>query len=305
MTETLAVELERPGINYAGGVALVLLAGVFWSSMGLGVRMIEAANVWQILFYRSIALAIFLFVIISVRSGNKPLQKIRKSGLAGAIGGASLVMAFAGGIYAIQTTSVANAMFLFAAAPFLAAFFGWIVLRESVRRATWIAMTAAIIGIAIMVLNGISLGRLAGNLSAILSACGFAIFTIALRWGKLEDMLPAVFMAGIFAIVTSGLVCWFMGYGYTIPANDVAIAILLGVFQVGLGLVVYTIGSKVVPAAELALLSMTEVLLGPFWVWLFLGETAELYTLLGGSVLMLAIAGNALSGLRRKPVPVI
>ncbi len=305
MAEALTVELETPGISYASGVALVLLSGVFWSSMGLGVRMIEAANVWQILLYRSIALATFLFIIISVRSGYRPLQKIRKSGLAGAIGGASLVMAFAGGIYAIQTTSVANAMFLFAAAPFLAAFFGWIVLRESVRRATWIAMTVAIVGIAIMVLNGISLGRMAGNLSAILSACGFAIFTIALRWGKLEDMLPAVFMAGIFALITSGLVCWFMDYGYDIPTNDVAIAILLGVFQVGLGLVVYTIGSKVVPAAELALLSMTEVLLGPFWVWLFLGETAELYTLLGGSVLMLAIAGNALSGLRRKPVPVI
>ena len=305
MSEALTVELERPGISYASGVVLVLLSGVFWSSMGLGVRMIEAANVWQILLYRSIALATFLFVIISIRSGYKPLQKIKKSGLAGAIGGASLVMAFAGGIYAIQTTSVANAMFLFAAAPFLAAFFGWIVLRESVRRATWIAMTAAIVGIAIMVLNGISLGRMAGNLSALASACGFAIFTIALRWGKLEDMLPAVFMAGIFAIITSGLVCWFMDYGYTIPTNDVAIAILLGVFQVGLGLVVYTIGSKVVPAAELALLSMTEVLLGPLWVWLFLGETAEFYTLLGGSVLMLAIAGNALSGLRRKPVPVI
>lgn len=305
MAETLTVELERPGISYASGVALVLLSGVFWSSMGLGVRMIEAANVWQILLYRSIALATFLFVIISIRSGYKPLQKIKKSGLAGAIGGASLVMAFAGGIYAIQTTSVANAMFLFAAAPFLAAFFGWIVLRESVRRATWIAMTVAIVGIAIMVLNGISLGRMAGNLSALASACGFAIFTIALRWGKLEDMLPAVFMAGIFAIITSGLVCWFMDYGYTIPTNDVAIAILLGVFQVGLGLVVYTIGSKVVPAAELALLSMTEVLLGPLWVWLFLGESAEFYTLLGGSVLMLAIAGNALSGLRRKPVPVI
>ncbi|MFZ9038743.1 MAG: DMT family transporter [Gammaproteobacteria bacterium] len=305
MSEALTVELERPGISYASGVVLVLLSGVFWSSMGLGVRMIEAANVWQILLYRSIALATFLFVIISIRSGYKPLQKIRKSGLAGAIGGASLVMAFAGGIYAIQTTSVANAMFLFAAAPFLAAFFGWIVLRESVRRATWIAMTVAIVGIAIMVLNGISLGRMAGNLSALASACGFAIFTIALRWGKLEDMLPAVFMAGIFAIITSGLVCWFMDYGYTIPTNDVAIAILLGVFQVGLGLVVYTIGSKVVPAAELALLSMTEVLLGPLWVWLFLGETAEFYTLLGGMVLMLAIAGNALSGLRRKPVPVI
>jgi drug/metabolite transporter (DMT)-like permease len=108
MSEALTVELERPGISYASGVVLVLLSGVFWSSMGLGVRMIEAANVWQILLYRSIALATFLFVIISIRSGYKPLQKIKKSGLAGAIGGASLVMAFAGGIYAIQTTSVAN-----------------------------------------------------------------------------------------------------------------------------------------------------------------------------------------------------
>ena len=79
----------------------------------------------------------------------------------------------------------------------------------------------------------------------------------------------------------------------------------MGVFQVGMGLVVYTIGSRVVPAADLALLSMTEVLLGPLWVWIFIGETASFYTLFGGSILMLAIAGNALSGLRRKPVPVI
>ncbi len=283
----------------------MLLAGVFWSSMGLGVRLIEQANVWQILLYRSMALATFLFVIITVRSGYKPVQTIRKAGFAGAIGGVSLVAAFAGGIYAIQSTSVANAMFLFASAPFLAALLGWIVLRESVRKATWAAMIIALVGIAIMVISGISVGRLAGNLSAILSALGFAVFTIALRWGKLEDMLPAVFMAGIFAIVIAASVCWIEGFSFTIPAKDVAIALSLGVFQVGLGLTVYTIGSKVVPAAELALLSMTEVLLGPFWVWLFLGETASLFTLAGGAVLMLAIAGNALSGLRHKPVPVI
>jgi drug/metabolite transporter (DMT)-like permease len=305
MSEALTAEIEKPGLSYFNGVVLVLLAGVFWSSMGLGVRLIEAANVWQILLYRSMALAAFLFVIISVRSGYQPVQTIRKSGLAGAIGGISLVVAFAGGIYAIQSTSVANAMFLFASAPFLAALLGWIVLRESVRKATWVAMIIALVGIAIMVISGISAGRLAGNLSAILSALGFAVFTIALRWGKLEDMLPAVFMAGIFAIVIAALVCWMEGFSFTIPANDVAIALSLGVFQVGLGLTVYTIGSKVVPAAELALLSMTEVLLGPFWVWLFLGETANLFTLAGGAVLMLAIAGNALSGLRHKPVPVI
>ncbi len=305
MSQSAALELETPNISYVSGVLLVLLAGAFWSSMGLGIRYIEEANVWQILFYRSWALGAFLFVLISIRSRYRPLQTIRRSGLAGVIGGCSLVLAFSGGIYAIQTTTVANAMFLFAAAPFLAAVFGWIILRESVRRATWVAMLFASIGIAIMVANGIALGYLVGNLAAIASAFGFAVFTIALRWGKLEDMLPAVFLAGVFAILVSSVVCLVQGYGFDVPRSDIAIALALGVFQVGMGLAVFTIGSRVVPAAELALLSMTEVVLGPLWVWLFLGETASLLTLFGGAILMLAIAGNALSGLRRKPVPVL
>ncbi len=305
MPGSLSAEIETPGISYINGVILVLMSGVVWSSMGIGIRMIAEANVWQILFYRSIALATFLFCIISFRSGYKPLAVIRKVGIAGAIGGVGLVFAFAGGIYAIQTTTVANAMFLFASAPFLAAVFGWIILREDVRKATWVAMFFASIGIAIMVFNSISAGKMAGNLSAMLSALGFAVFTIALRWGKLEDMLPTVFLAGIFAIVTAAVVCQVKGYGFNIPRNDLLIALSMGVFQVGLGLTIFTIGSKVVPAAELALLSMTEVLLGPLWVWLFLGETASFYTLFGGVILMLAIVGNAVSGLRRKPVPVI
>jgi drug/metabolite transporter (DMT)-like permease len=305
MPEATAIKIEEANISYLNGVVLVLMAGVFWSTMGLGIRNIEVANVWQILFYRSWALGAFLFILITFRSGYKPIVTIRKAGIAGAIGGMGLVLAFAGGIYAIQTTTVANAMFLFAAAPFLAAVLGWVILRESVRKATWVAMVFAMIGIAFMVLNGISAGRMWGNISAIASAAGFAVFTIALRWGRLEDMLPAVFLAGVFAIIVSAIVCQFGGYGFDIPAQDVAIALSLGVFQVGVGLAVYTIGSKVVPAAELALLSMTEVLLGPLWVWLFIGETASFFTLVGGSILMLAIAGNAISGLRRKPVPVI
>jgi DME family drug/metabolite transporter len=305
MPDATAIKIEAPNISYLNGVVLVLMAGVFWSTMGLGIRSIEVANVWQILFYRSWALGAFLFILITFRSGYKPIATIRKAGVAGAIGGMGLVLAFAGGIYAIQTTTVANAMLLFAAAPFLAAMLGWVILRESIRKATWVAMVFAMVGIAIMVLNGISAGRMGGNISAIISAIGFAIFTIALRWGKLEDMLPAVFLAGVFAIIVSAMVCQFGGYGFDVPANDIAIALSLGVFQVGLGLAVYTIGSKVVPAAELTLLSMTEVLLGPLWVWLFIGETASFFTLVGGSILMLAIGGNAISGLRRKPVPVI
>ena len=273
--------------------------------MGLGIRHIEVANVWQILFFRSLALTPLLLLVLALRARGNPFPIIRNAGLAGVFGGVSLVFAFSGGILAIKSTTVANAMFLFAAAPFFAAVLGRLVLKEHVRRATWISMMAALVGIVIMVWEGVSLGRVIGNVAALISALGFAVFTISLRWQKLEDMLPAVFLAGLFAIIVAGFICQIQGYSFNIPAQDIGIAVAMGIFQVGAGLILYTIGSKAVPSAELALLSMTEVVFGPFWVWLFLGETAGGYTLLGGIILLIAIAGNALSGLRRKPIPLI
>ena len=295
--------MSSTNINYRSGVLLVLTAGICWSTMGLGIRHIEVANVWQILFFRSIALTPLLLFVLTLRARGNPLPIIQKAGLAGVVGGISLVFAFSGGILAVQTTSVANAMFLFAAAPFFAAVLGWLVLKEHVRNVTWISMMAALVGIVIMVWEGISIGRIIGNVAALISALGFAIFTISLRWKKLEDMLPTVFLAGLFAIIIAGALCQIKGYGLYVPKRDIWIALALGVFQVGAGLILYTLGSKVVPSAELALLSMTEVVFGPFWVWLFLGETAGVFTLLGGMILLIAIASNALSGLRRKPIP--
>ena len=284
---------------------LVLAAGICWSTIGLGVRHIEIANVWQILFFRSLALSPLLLLVMTLRARGNPFSVIYNAGLAGIFGGISAVIAFSGGILAIQTTTVANAMFLFAAAPFFAAVLGWVALGEHVRKATWVSMGCALLGIFLMVWEGFSLGRIIGNVSALISALGFAAFTISLRWGKLEDMMPAVFLAGIFAIVAASIICQIKGYGFSIPAHDIGIATAMGIFQVGAGLIFYTLGSKVVPSAELALLAMTEVVFGPFWVWLFLGETIGGFTLLGGGVLILAITGNALSGLRRNPMPLM
>ena len=305
MVESVSTREQPASLSYLNGVLLVLLAGIFWSTIGLGIRNIEQANVWQILLYRSFSLSVFLFILIALRSGFRPLQTIRRVGMAGAIGGLGLVVAFTGGIYAIQTTTVANAMFLFASAPFITALLGWVILRETVRRATCIAAAIACVGIGVMVFDGFSIGQMSGNISALISALGFAIFAIALRWGKLEDMLPAVFLGGVFACAVGIFFCSLRGDAFVLSTQDTSIALSMGIFQVGAGLAVFTIGSKVVPAAELTLLSMTEVLLGPLWVWYFLGETVGFYTLLGGGILMSAIAGNALSGVRRKPVPVL
>ena len=118
---TITDPVPKPIMTYQRGVVLVLLAGVCWSSFGVGVRLIEVADVWQILFYRSLALTPFLIFVIAVRAGGDAVGAIRRAGWGGVVGGISLVFAFGGGIYGIQNTTVANAMFLFAAAPFFAA----------------------------------------------------------------------------------------------------------------------------------------------------------------------------------------
>jgi drug/metabolite transporter (DMT)-like permease len=285
-------------------VFFVFAAGVLWSTVGLGIRMIEDAVVWQILLYRSIAMSLFLYVVIRVRSGESPFVQVRRTGFPSVIAGLSLVAAYSGGIYSIQNTSVANAMLLFATAPFMAAVLGWIILRERVRVATWVAIAVAIGGIAIMVADMSGSVVLKGSLAALGSAFGFAVFTVALRWGRTGEMLPSVFLSGLFAIVVTFGICQLSGLPVALSLNDGAISMGMGVFQVGAGLILYTLGSRSLPAAELALLSLAEVLLGPLWVWLFLGETASLNTLIGGAVLLAAIVGNAVSGKRRKPPPI-
>jgi DME family drug/metabolite transporter len=286
------------------GVLFVFAAGVLWSTVGLGIRMIEDAVVWQILLYRSISMSLFLYVVIRVRSGESPFVQIRRVGFPSVVAGLSLVAAYSGGIYSIQNTSVANAMLLFATAPFMAAVLGWIILRERVRVATWVAIAVAIGGIAIMVADKSGSVVLRGSLAALGSAFGFAVFTVALRWGRTGEMLPSVFLSGLFAIVVTFGICQFSGISVALSLHDGAISMGMGVFQVGAGLILYTLGSRSLPAAELALLSLAEVLLGPLWVWFFLGETASLNTLMGGAVLLAAIAGNAMSGKRRKPPPI-
>lgn len=287
-------------MRYGQGVALCLAAGTIWSLMGLGLRQIEEASVWAILFWRSIGMIPLLVAVIWWTSGGKPWAAIRAVGMTGAIGGFGLVFAFAGAIYAFQTTTVANAVFLFAASPFVAALLGWVFLREPVRSSTWVAIAIAVFGMYLMVRDGLDSGAMIGNAAAFLSAVGFGAFSVALRWGRVGDMLPAVLLGSVFSTVVAGVVLLARSEPILVSAHDTGFALAIGFFVVALGLVLFTFGSKVVPAAELTLLSLVEVLLGPIWVWLFLGETASRNTLIGGAVLLCGVLVNGLVGSTRK-----
>jgi drug/metabolite transporter, DME family len=285
-------------MRYGQGVALVLAAGALWSLMGLALRQIEAASVWQILFWRSAGAVLVLFAVAWWTSAGRPFDQLRKVGLAGVIGGFGLVFAFAGSIYAIQTTTIANAVFLFTASPFVAAVLGWIVLGERVRFWTWAAIALAVIGMYLMVREGLAIGALDGNIAALLSAAGFGAFSVCLRWGKVNEMLPVSLLGGIFAMIVAGLILTARGEPILVSVHDMTTATVIGAVVLALGMVLYTAGSKVIPAAEATLLSLVEVLLGPLWVFLVLGETASRATFVGGGVLLVAVALNAIMGAR-------
>jgi DME family drug/metabolite transporter len=285
-------------MRYGTGVALCLAAGTIWSLMGLGLRQIESASVWQILFWRSIGMIPVLLGFMWWTSRGRPLAALRAVGLAGIAGGLGLVLAFAGAIYAFQTTTVANAVLLFAASPFVAAVLGWLILREAVRPSTWVAIAIAVFGMYLMVSDGLETGAFAGNMAALLSAAGFGIFSVALRWGHVGDMMPVAFLGSIFSSFFAAGVLIFLGEPILALPQDMAVSFAIGFVVVAMGMVLFTLGSRVVPAAELTLLSLVEVLLGPIWVWLALGETASQNTLIGGGVLLAGVVFNAVMGAR-------
>lgn len=285
-------------------MALVVGAGVLMSIGGIGVRLIESAGAWQILFYRSLALIATLLVVLAIRHRGDLRGAFAGAGLPAVVAGLCLSVAFSGFIFSLSYTTVANTLFVLAAAPFLAAALGLLVLGEAVRRATWLAMAAALAGIGAMVWEGFARGNSLGDLTALLGALGFAGFTVALRWGKTRDMQPAVCWAALFTAIAAGVAIPSSGGGFAISTWDLGLCAIMGAVQLGAGLLVYTAGSRHMSAAELALLALTEVVLGPIWVWLGVGETPSLATLLGGAIVLGAIAGNALSGLRRWRPPI-
>jgi drug/metabolite transporter (DMT)-like permease len=280
-------------------VALVLLAGAMWSIAGLVVRLIEHAFEWQILFYRSIALVVTLVGYVALRNGGSVLRAFRAAGLTAVMAGLILGTAFASWIFAMTHTSIANALFVLAASPFVAAALARVLLGERVRPVTLLCMGVSAAGIAVMVAEGVVGGTLAGNLFALVAAVGFGAFTVTLRAGRARDMTPAVCWAGIWGAALGAAMIALDGRGFSVSGQDLALCALLGVVQVGLGLILFTIGSRHVPAGELTLLSLTEVVLGPLWVWLGVGEVPGPYTFLGGIVVLAAVVGQALPRLGR------
>jgi drug/metabolite transporter (DMT)-like permease len=275
------------------------LGGFFISQSGVLIGLMENAGVWQVQFYRSLSAIVVLGAITVIKHRGRIGRAFVSGRLAMLSTGVFLAISNFFYIGSFFETRAASVFFIISSQPFFAALIGWIVLKEPVRRATWIAMTAALAGVAVMMWEGIGEGRLIGNLMAVGAAVFFAGFGVSLRGGRNSDMVPGVMLASLIV----GAISATLVDDFTISDQDLTLCLYMGAFQVSASLVLYAAGAKYVPAAELMVLALAEVILGPVWVWLILGEAPTLLGVLGGAIVIGAVFVNAMTGLRRSRRP--
>ena len=274
-------------------IPVVLIAGILWSFGPLVVRYMDQPELvpWQYLFARGITIFILLNIYLFFEDGLDFLNNYKKIGISGLIGGAGLGIAMISFIWSITHTSAAITLLCLAAMPFMTALLGFLFLKEIISTNVWVAIFTAAVGIVIMALGNFETGSLFGLTFGLISALGFCIFSVTLRWRKETPKFTTVAFAGFFCAIVSLFILINTDSALISNSRNQSLFAVHGTL-VCLGLILYSIGSKAIPAAELTLLSLTEVIGGIFWVWLpILGinEVPSNTTVIGGFLIFLAI----------------
>ena len=285
-------------------ILIVLIAGIFWSFGALVVRFIEDARSvpWQYLFFRGFTIFILINIYLFLKEGKSFTKNYKKIGTSGIIGGISLGIAMMCFIWSITHTTAAVTLLMLAAMPFMTAILGYIFLKEKVSTTTFIAIIIAAIGIIFMAFTSLQIGTLFGLAVGLLSSFGFSIFSVSLRWRKNTPTFTTVAVAGLFCATFSFIVLIFNDTGFFTTFRNSSLSALHGTLVCS-GMILYSIGSKHLPAADLTLLSLTEVLAGIFWVWLpFMGvnEVPSTNTIIGGSIITFALLYYSLNTKRNR-----
>ncbi len=289
----------QPGGHLLGAGA-VILAGLCWSGGGLFFRLLEATDIWPILVWRYTAVTLFFAGYILLRRRGRLFAFWAELGWRAPAGG----LLFAGSsiffIFALNYTTVFNALVMLCIQPLLAAGLAWVFRREPVRPVTWIAMLLAVAGITIMVWDSLESGGFFGNLLALGSSVCFASYTVFNRAIGARDTAPLVMLGGLIGLTLALAMSLGGGFAVVLNLHDIGLCFAMGWMHLGLGFILFNFGSRLIPSAEALVLAQTEIIFGPLWVWLAFGEAPTTFALWGGLVLFAAVLLQAGDGLRRR-----
>jgi len=283
------IELKNEKI----AIPVVMLAGLIWSFGPLVVRHMNEPNLvpWQYIFARGLTIFSLINFYLFFSEGKNFYKNYFKIGISGLIGGTGLGIAMITFIYSITNTSAAITLLCLAAMPFFTALLGFLFLKEKISINVWIAIIIAAIGIIIIALGNTQKASLFGLVFGMISSIGFSVFSVTLRWRKETPKFTTVAFAGFFCFIIATIVILTNDMVFLSTSYNGALFSLHGTL-VCMGLILYSLASRAIPAAELTLLSLMEVIGGIFWVWIpFLGinEIPSTNTIIGGFFLFMSI----------------
>lgn len=276
-------------------VALMIAAPVLWSSAGVVTRHLQRAQPFEQVFWRSLFAFLFVAIVLLFQKQN-PARAVRAAGWPGLASGLMWAIMFTAFLFALSLTTTANALVLMSVSPLLTVLFSKLFLNDPVPLRTWLAAGAAAVGIAWMFSAGLS-AHYAGMAIAFLIPVAAAINVVVLRASAAKlDLIPAVMLGGAL----SCLIALPFALPFSATPRDLGLLAFLGVTQLGVPCMLLVLASRALLAPEIALLGLLEVVLGPLWVWIGAGEEPGGATLVGGAIVLAALAGNELAAIRMR-----
>ena len=275
------------------GPLLIFLGALSLSFGGLIVKSFEGATLWQILFWRQFFFSITVVVYLFFTYKKNFFKSFYDSGLPGFFGGLALSVGFAAYVFAMYTTTVANTNFIITLETIFLALFGYIFLKEKINLITLISIILGISGVLIILGNSLTIQtseQFLGNIVALIMPISFAILVVIVRRYPNVDMVPSQFTAGIAA----ALIGFFIADQLIMSFKDFILASIAGIFQIGFGFILITIGSQTTPSAVVGVLMLSEAVFGPLWAWLFINEVPPTSVLVGGSIIIFSILFQSL-----------
>ena len=270
------------------GSILVIFGAVCLSFGGIIVKSFEGASLWQILFWRQFFFTIIVALYLLFTYKKNFFNSFYKSGIPGFIAGSFLGCGFAAYVFAMYYTTVANTLFIITTETIFLAFFGYIFLKEKINLITFISIVLGMSGVLLIVGSSLSIQtseEFFGNIIAFIMPISFAVLIIIVRKYPNVDMIPAQFTAGIIA----ALIGYLVASKLLVSPHDLFLGFIAGIFQIGFGFILITVGSQTTPAAIVGVLMLTEAVLGPIWAWLFINEIPPISVIIGGGIIIFAI----------------
>lgn len=265
------------------GQLFIAFAALAWSSAGVLQRELSVDTTTQVA-----GRALFAFValagFVAISNRGRTIVAFRSMGPAGFAVAVCTAIASGSFIVALNHASVANVLFMQAVAPIAAALLAWIALGESITPRAWVAMAVALVGVGLMV-GGPGSGGVLGVVVSLVMTLAFAVGIVITRHKREVSMAPAICLSQLLVVLAIAP----LAHPSTVTRRDLTLLMLLGVGQMGLGLAFLTVGARLIPAAEVALITLLEVVLGPLWVWIALAERPATATIIGGVVVILAV----------------